>query len=182
MLGCPGYRHAYCGPPRSGFAEICRQALPCPLNTGATEQSSACPAQFSREGRRAVYPLSSTQSITSRQTLADAGPCASQSPCNKRFGSAFCQNCYMNLGLPPRRARLPQQDSRRSASRKPSMLQSASRPHSPHRSSPCRSAAAAPSLGLLLLEGPSRPGVVSAHLVTQALSHSRCLLAGGCAS
>ena len=147
--------------------------LPCPQNTRATEQSSACPAQFSREGRRAVYPLSSTQSITSRQTLADAGPCASRSPCIKGFWCAFFHVYHISLGRPPCRTRLQQQDSRQSASRKPSMLRSASRPQSPPRSSPCRSAAAAPSLGLLLLEGPSRPGVVSAHLVTQALSHSR---------
>ena len=78
-----------------------------------------------------------------------------------------------HINLAPCRTRLQQQCSRRSACKEPSMSQSASRPQSPLRSSPCQSAAAAPSLGLLLLEGPKRPGAVSAGLVTQALSHSR---------
>ena len=67
----------------------------------------------------------------------------------------------------------------RSAYKKPSMPQSASRPLPFSHSSPCQSAAAAPSLGLLLLlERPSRPGAVSVRLVTQALSHSRCAITG----
>ena len=80
---------------------------------------------------------------------------------------------YSILGLPPCRTRRQQQGSRRSDSKKPFVLQSASRPQSLPRSSPCQSAAAAQSRGGLLLEGPSRPGAVSAHLATQALSHSR---------